>query len=48
MAGDDVDPPSAFESASVRLKAAATIAILPCNLAGTPNADVKISYTYKR
>lgn len=48
IAGDDVNPPDAFESTSVRLKAAATISILPCNMAGSPQAQVKYSYTYKR
>src|SRR4051812_1578570 len=48
IGGDDVNPPSAFESTSVRLKKAATIKILPCNLEGTPQANVHYAYTYKK
>lgn len=48
LAGDDVNPPSDFESASVRFKKAATVGILPCNLEGTPQAEVTYSYTYKK
>jgi hypothetical protein len=48
IAGDDVNPPSAFESASVRFKKADTVAILPCNLEGTPQAEVTYSYTYRK
>lgn len=48
IGGDDVNPPSAFESTSVRLKKAATINILPCNLAGTPQAQLTYKYTYKK
>jgi hypothetical protein len=48
IAGDDVNPPSAFESTSVRFKKADTVAILPCNLEGTPQAEVTYSYTYRK
>ena len=48
LAGDDVNPPSEFESVSVRFKKAETVGILPCNLAGTPEAQVTYSYTYKK
>ena len=48
MTGADVNPPSEFETASVRLKKAATINILPCNLAGTPQAEVTYTYSYKK
>jgi hypothetical protein len=48
MAGDDVNPPDAFEATSVRLKKAATINILPCNMAGTPQAEVTYTYSYKK
>ena len=48
MGGADVNPPNEFETASVRLKKAATILIAPCNLAGTPQATVKIDYKYKK
>jgi hypothetical protein len=48
IAGDDVNPPSAFEATSVRLKKAATIQILPCNMEGTPQASVHYTYTYKK
>lgn len=48
IAGDDVNPPDAFESSSVRFKKAGTLSILPCNMAGTPQAEVKITYTYKK
>jgi hypothetical protein len=47
IGGDDVNPPG-YESTSVRLKKAATITILPCNLEGTPNATVTYTYTYKK
>jgi hypothetical protein len=48
IAGDDQNPPNAFESTSVSLKKAATIQILPCNLEGTPQANVHYTYTPKR
>jgi hypothetical protein len=48
IAGDDVNPPSAFESASVRFKKAETVQILPCNMEGTPQAEVTYSYTYRK
>jgi hypothetical protein len=32
----------------VKFKKAETVAILPCNLEGTPQADVTYSYTYKK
>ena len=47
LAGDDQNPP-ATESTSVRLKKASTIYILPCNLAGSPQAKVTYTYTYKK
>jgi hypothetical protein len=47
LGGDDQNPPS-YESTSVRLKKAATITILPCNLEGTPQATVTYTYTYKK
>ena len=46
IAGDDVNPP-AYEATTVRLKKAATIQILPCNLEGTPKATITYKYTYK-
>ena len=48
LGGADVNPPSEFESISVRFKKAETVGILPCNLAGTPEAQVTYSYTYKK
>jgi hypothetical protein len=47
LGGDDVNPP-AYESTSVRLKKAATITILPCNMEGTPSATVTYTYAYKK
>lgn len=47
LAGDDANPP-ATESTSVRLKKAATIFIQPCNLEGSPQAQVTYKYTYKK
>lgn len=47
LSGADVNPPD-YETAGVRLKKAATINILPCNLAGTPQADVTYKYTYRK
>jgi hypothetical protein len=47
LSGADVNPPD-FETAGVRLKKAATINILPCNLAGTPEATVTYKYTYRK
>jgi hypothetical protein len=47
LAGDDQNPP-AYETAEVRLKKAATINILPCNMEGTPQAKVTYKYTYKK
>ena len=43
----DADAP-ATESTSLRFKRAARINILPCNLAGTFEAELKYSYTYKK
>ena len=48
LGGADVNPPSEFETVSVRFKKAETVGILPCNLAGTPQAEVTYSYTYKK
>jgi hypothetical protein len=48
LAGADVNPPSEFEAVSVRFKKAETVGILPCNLAGTPQAEVTYSYTYRK
>ena len=48
LGGADVNPPSEFESVSIRFKKAETVGILPCNLAGTPQAEVTYSYTYKK
>jgi hypothetical protein len=47
LAGDDVNPP-AYETAEVRLKKAATINILPCNMTGTPQAKVTYKFTPKK
>ena len=47
LAGDDVNPPS-YETAEVRVKKAATIKILPCNLEGTPQGKVTYTYKYKK
>ncbi len=47
IGGDDVNPPGA-EATSVRLKKAATIKVLPCNLAGAPTAKVEIKYSYRK
>jgi hypothetical protein len=47
IAGDDVNPPD-YETAGVRLKKAATIIIAPCNMSGTPQADVTYKYTYRK
>lgn len=47
LAGDDVNPPGT-EATSVRLKKAATIKVLPCNLAGAPTAKVTISYKFRK
>ena len=47
IGGNDVNPPD-YETAGVRLKKAQTIKILPCNLAGTPQATVTYKYTYRR
>ncbi len=47
LTGDDVNPPD-FEATSVRLKKAATIIILPCNLAGTPNGKVTYKYSFRK
>ncbi len=47
IGGTDVNPPEA-EATSVRLKKAATIKVLPCNLAGAPTAKVTIAYTYRK
>ena len=47
LGGDDQNPP-AYETAEVRVKKAATIKILPCNLEGTPQATVTYKYTYKK
>lgn len=44
LAADDVPPPS-FETLSIKLKKAGTVNVLPCNLAGTPNAVVQIIFT---
>ncbi len=44
LAAGDVPPPS-FETLSIKVKKAGTIKVLPCNLAGTPNAVVRISFT---
>ena len=43
----DADAP-ATESTSLRFKRATKINILPCNLAGTFEAQLKYSYTYKK
>jgi hypothetical protein len=48
LGGADVNPPSEFESVSIRFKKAATVGILPCNMSGTPQAEVTYSYTYKK
>ena len=48
LGGADVNPPSEFESVSIRFKKAATVGILPCNMGGTPQAEVTYSYTYKK
>ncbi|MDT7572202.1 MAG: hypothetical protein QOE05_2376 [Actinomycetota bacterium] len=48
LAGADVNPPSEFESVSVKFKKAETVGILPCNMSGTPQAEVTYSYTYKK
>lgn len=45
LAADDVPPPS-FETLSVKVKKPTTINVLPCNLAGTPDAVVQITFTY--
>jgi hypothetical protein len=47
LAGDDVNPPG-YEGTSLRLKKAATIQILPCNLEGTPQGTVTYTYAYKK
>lgn len=48
LGGADVNPPSEFETVSIRFKKAETVGVLPCNLAGTPQAEVTYSYTYKK
>jgi hypothetical protein len=48
LGGDDVNPPSEFESVSIRFKKAESVTVLPCNMGGTPQADVTYSYTYKK
>jgi hypothetical protein len=48
LGGDDVNPPSEFESVSLKFKKAETVGILPCNMGGTPQAQVTYSYTYKK
>ena len=48
LGGDDVNPPSEFESVSIRFKKGETVGILPCNMSGTPQAEVTYSYTYKK
>jgi hypothetical protein len=47
IAGDDVNPPD-YETAGVRLRKAQTVQILPCNMAGTPQATVTYKYTYRK
>ncbi|MCA1720845.1 MAG: hypothetical protein LC779_07020 [Actinobacteria bacterium] len=47
LSGADVNPPD-YESAGTRLKKAGTVLVLPCNLAGTPQAKVTITYTFKK
>jgi hypothetical protein len=48
LGGADVNPPSEFEAVSIRFKKAETVGILPCNMGGTPQAEVTYSYTYKK
>lgn len=47
VAGDDQNPP-ATESTSVRIKKAQVLQILPCNLAGTPQATVTYTWSPKK
>jgi hypothetical protein len=47
IGGDDQNPPS-YEATSTSVKKATTIQILPCNLEGTPQANVHYTYTPKR
>lgn len=47
LSGADVNPPE-YESAGTRLKKAGTVFVLPCNLAGTPQSKVTITYAYKK
>lgn len=47
ITGADVNPPDT-ETASFPMKKAGTVNILPCNLAGTPQASVKMVYTFKK
>ena len=42
----DVNPPSEFETAVVTVKKAAKISVLPCNIGGTPQAQIKLTFTY--
>jgi hypothetical protein len=46
LGGDDVNPP-AYESVTVKIKSKGSYVIFPCNLAGTPLATVKYTFTFK-
>jgi hypothetical protein len=45
LAAEDVPPPD-FEKLSIKIRKAATINVLPCNLAGSPDGIVDIVFTY--
>lgn len=45
LAAADVPPPS-FETLSIKIRKPSTINVLPCNLAGSPDATVQITFTY--
>jgi hypothetical protein len=45
VAGDDVNPPDAFEVVTAKIKKPGKYLLTPCNLGGTPEATMKYTYT---
>jgi hypothetical protein len=46
LSGAEANPPD-YETGVLKVKKATTLHIKPCNLAGTPDATVKVTFKYK-